>query len=250
MRVARKAGKSAKDADTAVTTASGQALNPEVITAAALELIDRDGLEAFSVRNLANHLGVYPATIYWYIPNRNEVLAHVMALVLSDLLPKVRRRSWQLFLKDVFCNFREAIRQHPNVAPLIDSQVTSNANLSLDLLDGLIGALARAGLSGDTLVAAYNAVLAALVGFTAQEFAPIPADTRDAWQKHVDTRLGAISPERHPALSRHLPLLSNRSFTLRWQNGSEAPMDRSYEVYVDMIIGGIERLAETGSSQS
>lgn len=235
----------AKRTKPAPTDANGQPLSRETIAAAALELIDRDGLDTFSVRNLAAHLGVYPTAIYWYIPNRNDILANVMALVLSDLLPKVKRRSWQLFLKDVFFNFRDAIRRHPNVAPLIDSQVTSNANLSLDLLDGLIGSLARAGLHGETLIAAYNAVLAALVGFTAQEFAPIPQDTRDAWQRHVDTRLAAISPERHPALSRHLPLLSNRSFTLRWQNGSEAPMEGSYEIYVDMIIGGIERLAES-----
>jgi hypothetical protein len=155
-----------------------------------------------------------------------------------------------LYLKDVFHNFREAIRRHPNVAPLIDSQVTSNANLSLDLLDGLIGNLARAGLEGETLIAAYNAVLAALVGFTAQEFAPIPSDAQEAWQHHVDTRLAAISPEQHPALSRHLPLLSNRSFTLRWQNGVGAPMDGSYEIYVDMIIGGIERLAKSPEAHS
>lgn len=226
-----------------------QQLSRELIAETALDLIDQDGLVNFSIRNLANRLGVYPTAIYWYIPNRNEILAQTMALVLKDLVPTVQRRSWQKFLRDIFYNFREAIRKHPNVAPLIDSQVTSNADLSLDLMEKVLSNLIRAGLEGESLVAGYNSTMVALVAYAAQEFAPIPNEGRDAFIKHVTTRVSMINAADHPNLSKNLPLLSNRVFTLRWQNGTDAPMDASYEAYVEIVISGIEKLSEIVASK-
>jgi TetR/AcrR family transcriptional regulator, tetracycline repressor protein len=218
-------------------------LKAEAIVARALELIDKDGLETFSVRNLAASLNVFPTTIYWHMDHKNEVLAQVVVLVLRDVLPKVKRRDWQQFLRDVFANFRRAIRNHPNVAPLIAAQIVPNTALSLEFIERVLANLERAGLSGQALVSGYNSVIAALVGFAAQEFAPVPADEREAWQAHVATRVAGISADAYPVLARHLPLLSNRAFMLRWQNGVDAPLDMSYEFYVEAVIAGIGQIA-------
>ena len=51
------------------------------ITAVALDLIDREGLEKFSLRNLAAALGVYPSAVYWYLPSKDAVAAAVMSMV-------------------------------------------------------------------------------------------------------------------------------------------------------------------------
>ena len=39
----------------------------------------------FSLRELAKVLGVYPTAIYWYVPNRNELIAGAVALALADV---------------------------------------------------------------------------------------------------------------------------------------------------------------------
>ncbi len=93
-------------------------LSRESIVAAALLEIDRNGLENFSLRNLAKTLGVYPTAIAWHVSSRGHLLAEVAALVLADILPPGFPDSWQSYLRQLFHRFREAIRRHPNVAPL------------------------------------------------------------------------------------------------------------------------------------
>jgi TetR/AcrR family tetracycline transcriptional repressor len=225
------------------------ALSEEVIVGRALELIDRDGLDSFSIRNLATSLGVYPTAIYWYVPNRNELLARLVVLVLSNILPAVKRRSWQQFLRDLFTNYRVAVRNHPNIAPLLTVQMVSNSAASDKVLELILANLERAGFAGQSLVGAYNTVIAAMVGFAAQEFAPGPADEREAWESVVVSRISSVSSSEYPVLARNLPLLTNRAFALRWQNGVSAPLDTSYDFYVEAVIAGLAQMAQTASSE-
>ncbi len=110
--------------------------------------------------------------------------------------------------------------------------------------NGCLAALAHAGFSGQRLVTAYNAVIAALVGFTTQEFAPIPADDTKAWQAEVRERLNGVQEFTHPILAKNMKLFANHAFILRWQNGVENPLDDSYSAFVEIVIAGLERSAQ------
>jgi TetR/AcrR family tetracycline transcriptional repressor len=219
------------------------ALSRELIISTALAQIDEEGLESFSLRTLAARIGVYPTAIYWYVPNRNELMAQVVALILENVEPSRRRRTWQQHLRDMFENFRAAVRAHPNVAPMIGTQLVSNTTMSFGFVESVLSALTRAGLTGPALVGAYNSVIAAMAGFIAQEFAPMPVENPTAWQMLVQQRLIAVDRDQHPTLAANLPLLSNHAFILRWQNGVEAPLDDSFAMFVDVVITGIEALA-------
>lgn len=218
-------------------------LSREAIVQTALAIIDEDGLEAFSLRTLASRLGVYPTAIYWYVPNRNELLAQVVTHILSAEAPVRKRRTWQQSLRELFHQFRAAVRAHPNAAPLIGTQIVSNTNMDAAFVEHILAVLARSGLSGSALVAAYNSTIAAIVGFVAQEFAPMPRDDPASWQIAVQERMLAIDRNAYPTLSSHLGLLSNRAFILRWQNGVEAPLDDSYDWHIDLFVAGIEVMA-------
>jgi TetR/AcrR family transcriptional regulator, tetracycline repressor protein len=218
-------------------------LNRETVIAAALAEIDRSGLENFSLRNLAKALGVFPTAVSWYVPGRSHLLAEVARKVLEDITPPGFHDSWQGYLREFLRRFRQAIRRHPNVAPLIGSQLVANPAVDLEFIERLLAALAHGGLSGVRLVAAYNAVIAAAVGFTTQEFAPIPAENTAAWQKEIRDRLQSVSDTRYPQLARNMKLLGNKAFTLRWQNGTDAPLDASFEAFVDIVVLGLEQFA-------
>jgi len=214
-----------------------------MIILAALAEIDRAGLESFSLRNLAKALGVFPTAISWYVPGRSQLLAEVARKVLEDITPPGFHDSWQGYLRDFFRRFRQAIRRHPNAAPLIGTQLVANPAVDLDFIERLLAALAHGGLSGARLVAAYNAVIAAAVGFTTQEFAPVPVDGTDAWQQEIRERLQSVPATRYPQLAQNMKLLGNKAFTLRWQNGTESPLDASFEAFVDIVILGLEQFA-------
>lgn len=220
--------------------ADGPRLTRELILSAALEYIDDHGLEAFSLRNLADKLGVYPTAIYWHVPTRGEILGQVVALVTSAAIPKSRRRSWKNDIRDLFYAYRDVLRRHPNIAPLIGAQMSSNTSMNLDLVEHVLYILDRAGVSGPAVVGTYNSIIAALVGFATQEFSPAPQEDVSNWQALVQKRLIDIDRKLYPHLCESLPLLSNRAFILRWENGTQAPLDASYDLYVQIIISGIE----------
>ena len=224
--------------------ASTPPLNREIIVAAALDFIDQEGLDAFSLRTLAQRLGVYPTAVYWYVPNRNELMAQVVALILEQVPVQRRRRDWRQSLRDLFHGFRTAVSAHPNAAPLIGTAVVSNTSMSFAFVEHLLGILTRAGLSGAALVSGYNAVIAALVGFVAQEFASMPKDDAASWQMSVQQRLLEIDPSAYPILSANLRLMSNQAFILRWQNGTDAPLGSAYEAFIELILNGLEVLVE------
>jgi TetR/AcrR family transcriptional regulator, tetracycline repressor protein len=242
-RVARVAAVSKKRSGRVRTE---RVLNRESVVAAALEEIDRSGLDAFSVRNVAKSLGVYPTAISWHAASRSQLLADVVTLALADIRPPGFHDSWQSYLKQTFYRFRDAVRRHPNLAPLIGTQLVANPAIELEFVEGLLASLSHAGFSGTRLVAAYNAVLAAVVGFVTQEFAPTPFDDTGAWQKETRERLQSVQRVRFPLLADNMGLLGNKAFTLRWQNGTEAPMDASFESYIEIFIAGLERFASTG----
>ena len=124
-------------------------LNRDVIVAAALELIDEGGLEAFSLRMLAQKLGVYPTAVYWYVPNRNELMAQVVAHIMASVPLKRRRRAWQQSIRDLFVAFRAAVAAHPNAAPLIGTAVVSNTSVNFDFVEHVLETLGDLGIEGE-----------------------------------------------------------------------------------------------------
>jgi TetR/AcrR family tetracycline transcriptional repressor len=241
--VRAKTAKNAKTPRKVARRAATRSLSRETIVAAALEEIDRHGLENFSLRSLAKSLGIFPTAVSWHVSDRSHLLAEVVRLVLEDISPPGFHSSWQSYLKQVFLRFRAALRRHPNCAPLIGAQLVANTAIEFDFIERLLAALAHAGLKGERLVAAYNAVIAAVVGFTTQEFGPVPAVGTSDWQQEIRGRLESVPESKYPMLAQNTALLGNKAFTLRWQNGTEAPLDASFEAFIEIIIAGIAQYA-------
>ncbi|MEW5424632.1 TetR/AcrR family transcriptional regulator [Amorphus sp. 3PC139-8] len=220
-------------------------LSKEVILAEAIRLIDQEGAQSFSVRSLAKALNVYPTAIYWHIPNRQALVAEVITTVLRDLVPP-GELDWRSWLKALFARYRNIIREHPNIAPLIGVQLVSNATVDLQLIESLLEKLYDAGFSGERLVAAYNTVIGGMVGFATQEFAIVPPDVFELQEMMARSVLEAPA-DRFPHLHENAPRLLNRAFILRWENGATAPMESGFELYADALIAGLDALRVRGS---
>jgi len=217
-------------------------LSKELICATALRLIDRKGLTQFSLRDVARSLGVYPRAVYWYVANRDELLSEVVGYALRDVYLPASNESWQEWLRKLFHHYRDAVRQHPNIAPLIGASMLSPAALVPETIERILTVLSDAGFPDDQLVDVYNVIIAAQVGFVTLELATLPTDDSDTWSHDQKKRIGTIDVLRYPMLGRYLPALANRAFILRWTNGTEVPLDSSFAKFVDVIIHGLEEI--------
>lgn len=242
-RRSKSAGLRAKEGVAVRRKTTQRTLTRAAVIAAALAEIDRTGLDEFSLRSVARALGVFPAAVTWHVCSRSQLLADVVRAVQEDILPSGFHDSWQEYLREFLHRFRDSIRRHPNIAPLVGTQVVANAGIELAFVERLLAVLSHAGLSGMRLLAAYNTLIAAAVGFTTQEFAPVPVDGTRAWQKGVRERLQSLPMEKFPLLAENMKLLRNKAFTLRWQSGVDTPLDYSFKAFVDIVIGGLERFA-------
>ncbi len=114
----RRARCAAADAAQSGLSAARQPLSPERIRAAALELVDADGVEALSMRRLAAALGVDPMSIYHHVPNKQALLQAVYERVLEELpVPRATVGGWQHALRDLARRFYRLARRHPQVMP-------------------------------------------------------------------------------------------------------------------------------------
>ena len=229
----RKRGKLKKGDD--------RALSRDLLLDAAVALIDEVGLAGFSVRNLAARMNVFPAAIYWWLPTRNDILAAIVSHALRDIVPPDETVEWKAWIRELMIRYRAVVRQHPHVAPLITSQLVSNAGVDLTLVETLLRVLTRAGFMGEKLLAAYDVVIAAKIGFVSMEFAMPPEDD-EAWAKHMQQQIQDLDPITFPLIAEHRTAMLNRHFILRWQNGAVSPLDASFDAHVYTTIAGLRML--------
>jgi TetR/AcrR family transcriptional regulator, tetracycline repressor protein len=221
------------------------AKNPKLtrdrLWAAALEQIDKRGLESFSLRDLARTLGVYPRAIYWYVKNRNDLLSGMVAYALREVYPPTSSADWKTWLRKLLHQHRKAIQRHPNIAPLVGASILSGGGISVDTIELILSVLSRAGFEGERLVDAYNVVVAAQVGFVTVELAALPIEDIVTWAEEYKKQISTVDVLRYPVLGRYLPMLANRAFMLRWSNGTEVPLDSSFNHFVEVVVNGLER---------
>jgi len=238
--VAKKIGRRPK------RKANSPDLSKAKIVAAALNLLDRRGLDSFSLRDVARALGVYPTALYWHVPNRNALLAEIVAHALRHVSPPTDAGDWRIWLRELFRRYRREVRRHPNIAPLIGARLVSNAGAGLELVERILALLDGAGFRGRSLVDAYNVVIAAKVGFVTLEFATPPAKGIDDWKGALERQLSSVQSSTYPTLARYLPELANRAFILRWENGADQPLDAAFESFIEVVLSGLaERLRKS-----
>lgn len=220
-------------------------LSSDAIIAAAIDLLDREGLDNFSIRNIAKALGVYPTALYWHVPNRHHLIARLIAALFADVLPEPSP-DWQAWLKSLFRRYRNVVRAHPNISPLIGGHLVSSASADLKLVEGILATLARAGFAGEDLVAAYNAVIAGLCGYATQEFAHVFPDPDGDLQNSLTASVEQADSALYPTLAAERDRLLNRALVLRWQNGSDSSLEPGFEMFTEALITGLAQKIEQG----
>ncbi|MCW1935015.1 TetR/AcrR family transcriptional regulator [Pararhodobacter zhoushanensis] len=213
-------------------------LSRDSIMASALELIDTRGLDAFTIRNLADSLKVFPTALYWYYPARIDIIEAVVQRVLSGIVPRASD-DWRVWLRAFAHNLRNAVAKHPNVAPLIGGQLVSNTSADLEMIEAILGMLNRAGYEGPSLVPAYNMFIGALVGFVTQEFAGAAGSDESRLHERIEQIARQIDADDHPLLHTNSGAMLGNAFILRWVNGTERPMIGGFEMLVETLVAGL-----------
>lgn len=208
----------------------------EAIVEAAFRLIEERGFERFSMRSLANELGVFPATLYWHVGDRGQLLGLVEEKWTMQIDIPTETSDWREWMFEVGRRYRRNAHAHPQVARLISVERVRNIN-SMRIPDLVLGRLAELGL-GDQLVHAYNALVGAVQGFVVMELARI--DDPDAPSaRATEQEIRSLDPTRFPSITAHLDEVADNCLSIRWSDGVQRPLDDSFEFLLQLLVDGI-----------
>lgn len=119
-------------------------LSKPAIRAAALALIDRDGLEKLSMRKLAQELDVRAASLYSHYGNKDELLTEISEEVTADIDVSGFDQDWREGLSRWARSYRDALTRHPNLLPVAASG-PGRREEALRRADAVHGGLVGAG---------------------------------------------------------------------------------------------------------
>jgi AcrR family transcriptional regulator len=145
------------------------------IIAAAMDLIERDGVEAISMRRLASELGCGVMSLYNHVPSKSALLDGVADAVMSGIeITLVPGGGWQEQVRAQARAFRQIARAHPRCAMIVVSRPPSSAAMARPV-EGALATLREAGFGGHDAVRIVRAFGAYIVGSLLREVGVAPA---------------------------------------------------------------------------
>ena len=159
----------------------------ELVLGTAVELIDRDGADALSMRRLAAALDRDPMIIYRHAPGKAALLDGVVETVLAKLSVDPADPDWAAQLRAVARQYRALALAHPNVVPLLVTRplatpLALRPRGTLRPLEDILTLLTRAGFAGPDALHVYRALFGFLNGHVLnelQELVENPDETDD-----------------------------------------------------------------------
>jgi AcrR family transcriptional regulator len=171
--------------------------------ATALAIANGQGLEALTLRRLADTLNVAPMTMYRYFENKEDLL-NAMFDYVSSLpdLESCRNRSWRKTILNAFAEIKNGLVSHTGIMPLL-SQRYGSGEMTDASAEFLLEALSKSGKSEREIARTFYALVSYSLGFAVMESAmnhqAEEAGFKDInkWLAKVDHKVSAtLYPER------------------------------------------------------
>jgi AcrR family transcriptional regulator len=144
-------------------------LTRERVLRTAVELADESGIEALSMRKLAQALDVVPMALYRHVANKDELLDALVDVVVGEIDPPLEGADWKTALRARILSARRALLRHPWASRLMESRKTPTP-VVLGYMDSMIGMFRTGGFSLDLTHHALHAMGSRMFGFTQELF--------------------------------------------------------------------------------
>jgi AcrR family transcriptional regulator len=209
-------------------------LSKQRVLRAAVALADAGGVEALSMRKLAQQLGVVPMALYKHVANKDELLDGMVDVVVSEIDPPLSGTDWKTAIRRRVLSARSALLRHPWASRVIESRATATPTV-LRYMDSMIGIFRAGGFSIDLTHHAMHAMGSRLLGFSQELF----DDTAD------------IGPEMQADMLRDLadgyPSITELVMAITHDEGSVVGQgcDDQFEFALDLMLDGLARLQDT-----
>jgi AcrR family transcriptional regulator len=201
--------------------AKREPLSRRRVLEAGVAYVDREGLEALSMRKLGADLGVEAMSLYNHVPNKSALLDGMVEVLLGGLRIPPKDEDWEGRIRGAYRSLRMLARQHPNVFPLLMERPPDTMD-GVWLVEEFLETLGSAGFDAKTALHAFRALSSYVTGYAMAEirgFAMEPAGTRPGARD--------LTTDQFPRLSELRPVLG------------DIDRDAEFEFGLDLIFTGL-----------
>ena len=217
-------------------------LSREVVVERALALGDAEGLEAVTIRRLAQEFGVTPMALYWHVQNKDELLAAMGDTFFTGLAASVDGSgAWTERLRRVMLALVGALRRHPGSASLAEQRVLA-CDDGRELAEETLALLRAEGFSivaaTDIARTAMQTAVMLVIGQAGAEIG-VPVEERDAVRAAKNAALAALPRDRFPNLVAHADAFTDC-----------ADVEGYYDFGVELFVAGVQQLGRKVAAES
>lgn len=210
-------------------------LSRERVLRTALAYADEHGLDALSMRKLAEVLGAGAMSLYYYVPNKTDLIDGMVDLVFGEIEPPSLEVDWKTAMRQRAVSTREALNRHRWAVGHMEGR-TTHGPANLRLHDAVLGCLRAAGFSIEMTVHAYSVQDSYIYGFALQE-TDMSSETPDDF-----------AAEAQRQMREYAAVLADYPNLVEVVGGYVAKAGYDYEAEflfgLDIILDGLDKLRE------
>ena len=221
----------------AATEASAERRSPltrQRVLEAAVEVADRDGIDALSMRRLGQELGVEAMSLYTHVRSKDDLLDGMVDVVVGQIPIRRRRGDWKSELRRLVLDSRGVMLRHRWAPAIIETRV-SPGPAGLRHFDTVMGILREGGLSLELTHHGLHLMGSRLFGFTQDLFDDSSQPDPDA-----AAALAAQIGETHPYVA-EMALAATHDGGL---GGCDTNVEFAFAL--EVMLDGLERLRDAG----
>jgi AcrR family transcriptional regulator len=218
-------------------------LNKERVFSGAVALADLRGIEAVTMRNLAEELGVEAMSLYYHVVNKEAVLDGVVVKVINEIAEELDSSAvgddasnWKAAIRHRILTARTVMLRHPWAPGVIEGRTSMSPEIIL-YFEGLLGIMIEGGFSYDLAHHAMHALGSRALGFTQELFAP---DNETASDDMAEEVLAQMAEQLPYMMGMMLEIAhDDPDSTLGWCDD-----DTEFGFGLDLIVDGLELLLD------
>ena len=182
------------------TTSSRPRLTTDRVLRAAVDLADRDGLGALTMRRLGAELGVEAMSLYKHVANKEAILDGVVELIVGQIEIPSPGAQWKQAMRRRACSAREVLAGHSWAIGLLESR-GSPGPATMRYLDAILGNLRSAAFALEDAVHALWLLDSYVYGHVIQEASLSPASTSPPGTERPASVLEQATMAEYPHLA-------------------------------------------------
>jgi AcrR family transcriptional regulator len=210
-------------------------LTRERVLSTAVALADESGIEALSMRKLAQALDVVPMALYRHIANKEELLNALVDVVVDEIDPPLEGTDWKTAVRARILSARQALLRHPWASRVMESRTEPTPTV-LGYIDSMIGMFRAGGFSMDLTHHAMHTMGSRLMGFAQELF----NDSGDASQEMGAEFYEAMAVMYPSIYELYVTVVHDDSTTV----GPGCDDQFEFEFALDLMLDGLEKLKD------